>query len=278
MTVEQLEPYVRFFSKVNGMNVYNRMLCAFDFRLFYIVKGQAEFTFKNEKYRLSAGDLITISPGTPYKVQSNKSENVEYFLLNFDFTFENKFKSARIPVYERDFDASEIFSNECISMFDDVFVMRRCNGIEALLEEMVQYDIVRDLNQALLRSAIMKAVIMKIILKHSAGNGGEEKLVKEVKKYIDRHSAQPLTNMQIAKRFGYHPYYLGNVFLSEEGMTLHKYIMDSRVKNAKEKLSFTEKPISVIASEMGFRDSSYFSAFFKKVAGMTPKEYRKLCR
>ena len=85
MTIEQLEPYVRFFSKVNGMNVYNRMLCAFDFRFFYIVKGQAEFTFKNEKYRLSAGDLITISPGTPYKVQSDKSENVEYFLLNFDF-------------------------------------------------------------------------------------------------------------------------------------------------------------------------------------------------
>ena len=112
----------------------------------------------------------------------------------------------------------------------------------------------------------------------NAGDGGEEKLVKEVKKYIDRHAAQPLTNMQIAKRFGYHPYYLGNVFLSEEGITLHKYIMDARVKNAKEKLSFTEKPISVISSEMGFKDSSYFSAFFKKVTGTTPKEYRKLYR
>ncbi|MBR5538670.1 MAG: helix-turn-helix transcriptional regulator, partial [Clostridia bacterium] len=159
-----------------------------------------------------------------------------------------------------------------------IFVLRRCNGIEALLEEMVQYDIVRDIDQALFRSAVMKAVIMKIILMHNAGDGGYDKLVKDIKKYIDRYAVQPLTNTQIAKRFGYHPYYLGNVFSNEEGITLHKYIMDARVKNAKERLSFTEKPISVISSEMGFKDSSYFSAFFKKVTGMTPKEYRKLYR
>ncbi len=119
---------------------------------------------------------------------------------------------------------------------------------------------------------------MKIIVKHKARDNGEVRLVNEVKKYIDEHSASPLTNVHIAKHFGYHPYYLGNVFATEERETLHKYIMDARVKKAKEKLSFTEKPISLIAAEMGFKDSSYFSAFFKKISGMTPKEYRKLYR
>ena len=44
------------------------------------------------------------------------------------------------------------------------------------------------------------------------------------------------------------------------------------------KLGFTEKAISVISSEMGFLDCSHFSAFFKKATGMTPKEYRNLCK
>ena len=43
---------------------------------------------------------------------------------------------------------------------------------------------------------------------------------------------------------------------------------------AKEKIYDTEKTISEIAYELGFRYPQHFSRLFKKIAGITPKEYR----
>ncbi|MBQ6305917.1 MAG: AraC family transcriptional regulator, partial [Bacteroidales bacterium] len=40
-------------------------------------------------------------------------------------------------------------------------------------------------------------------------------------------------------------------------------------------LRSTEMSISQIADEMGFADQSLFGKYFKRVTGMSPKEYRK---
>ncbi len=41
-------------------------------------------------------------------------------------------------------------------------------------------------------------------------------------------------------------------------------------------LADTEKTVNQIAEELGFQYSQHFNRMFKKVAGRTPSEYRKL--
>lgn len=56
-----------------------------------------------------------------------------------------------------------------------------------------------------------------------------------------------------------------------------KTIIDQRMLTAiKRQLIFTKQPLEQIAYNLGYKDSSYFSRFFKKHTCMSPSQYRKL--
>ena len=52
------------------------------------------------------------------------------------------------------------------------------------------------------------------------------------------------------------------------------YLIDFRLKQAAKLLTSTEKTVARIAEETGFEGSAYFCRKFKKLYGMTPKDYR----
>lgn len=54
-----------------------------------------------------------------------------------------------------------------------------------------------------------------------------------------------------------------------------QYLIDYRLSRAAQWLNATEWPITEIAMNAGFNDSSHFTQSFKKKMGMTPIEYRK---
>ncbi len=278
MKLEELNPYVRFFKKIARGQIYKSAVCAYDFRLFYLYKGGITFELEKARHRLEGGDVILIPPGTAYKLVYDTPQEIGYYLVNFDFVFDPLYRSSHTPAPSECFDQKQIFSNEWIEPFGEIFVLQSCRSIERVLEEMNESNVTDGKEQAVLGSALMKSVLMKIVLKSKADEGEAASLIREVKDYIEKNSTRRLTNQEVAGHFGYHPYYLSHVFAKAEGKTLHQYINEMRVKAAKERLCLTEQPIAVIAEELGFADCPYFSYFFKKATGMTPKEYRELCK
>lgn len=57
-------------------------------------------------------------------------------------------------------------------------------------------------------------------------------------------------------------------------MNLKEYIQEVRLKHARLLLNTTKFPIQEIAANCGFLDVNYFTRVFKKVHGMSPREYR----
>jgi len=47
-----------------------------------------------------------------------------------------------------------------------------------------------------------------------------------------------------------------------------------RIEKAKKLLSSTNMKLSTIAMEIGYNEPNYFSHVFRKVEGITPKEFR----
>lgn len=77
------------------------------------------------------------------------------------------------------------------------------------------------------------------------------------------------------KKLGYHPDYFRRCFKKVTGMTPINYLTMLRINQAKvllEQSSFIS--ISAVAANCGFNDSFYFSTCFKKLSGISPKEYR----
>jgi two-component system response regulator YesN len=69
--------------------------------------------------------------------------------------------------------------------------------------------------------------------------------------------------------------YLCSYFKKETQYTINQYITNIRIEQAKYLLSYTNDKIYDIALKIGFCDTNYFSALFKKQVGITPLEYRK---
>jgi AraC-like DNA-binding protein len=68
--------------------------------------------------------------------------------------------------------------------------------------------------------------------------------------------------------------YLRHVFKKEYGVSPVKYIILKRIQNAKELLASSHRSIKSIAFECGFESEHYFSRLFRKVAGVSPTDYR----
>ncbi|WP_028910826.1 helix-turn-helix domain-containing protein [Prevotella sp. AGR2160] len=71
------------------------------------------------------------------------------------------------------------------------------------------------------------------------------------------------------------PGYFGDLIRKETGMNAQVFIQQHVLSLSKERLMDDNKGIGQIADELGFQYPQHFTRFFKKMTGMTPKEYRQ---
>jgi AraC family transcriptional regulator len=88
--------------------------------------------------------------------------------------------------------------------------------------------------------------------------------------YIHAHLDGDLSMAQIASSVNTSPNYFASLFKTATGISLHQYVIQQRVERAKLLLKTTDLPISNIASQVGFANSSHFTYHCKRQTGMTP--------
>lgn len=72
------------------------------------------------------------------------------------------------------------------------------------------------------------------------------------------------------------PNYFGDLVKKETGKTAKDYIQLKMLDMAKETLLDQKRSISQVAYALGFQYPQHFVRFFKKYAGVTPSEYRRV--
>ncbi len=94
--------------------------------------------------------------------------------------------------------------------------------------------------------------------------------------YVARHYTTPLRVGDIASSVGLTPDYAATLFRKVFGMTLTDLITRHRIAHAQRNLVSTGDPILQIALDAGFDSLSRFNRAFRQLAGMTPREYRRM--
>ena len=64
------------------------------------------------------------------------------------------------------------------------------------------------------------------------------------------------------------------MFKKETSYTVISYLTQYRIQKAMELLRDCRCKVYEVAEQVGYRDVTYFSSTFKKVAGMSPSEYQ----
>lgn len=106
------------------------------------------------------------------------------------------------------------------------------------------------------------------------GAGGSQ-LIQAAREYILLHLDKPITTEDLSRAAGMNRTYLCKRFQEEIGMTVNHYVTAVKMDEAKRLLEVTKKTPAEIAEMLGYSSQSYFQCVFKKVAGVTPGEYRK---
>jgi AraC-like DNA-binding protein len=93
--------------------------------------------------------------------------------------------------------------------------------------------------------------------------------------YIAKNYHNSLQLNAVAKVAGYHKNHFCMKFKCLTGKTVNEYINCVRIEESKKRLKNSWMKIVDIAFTVGFSDVSTFNRNFKKIVGVTPKEYRK---
>jgi YesN/AraC family two-component response regulator len=108
-----------------------------------------------------------------------------------------------------------------------------------------------------------------------ASNDRYGSVIRDAKEYIRANFSQSdLSLNRIAVHIGVSPSYFSSIFKQETGQSFVEYLTQVRMERACELLKCTSYRTSEIGEQVGYNDSHYFSAAFKKAMGQSPKEYK----
>ncbi len=93
-------------------------------------------------------------------------------------------------------------------------------------------------------------------------------------KYIQDNCSAKMTLKGIAEHFSLLESTLNRNYKKDTGITLKSFISSQILQTAKEKLLLSDLNIKEIAYMLKFSDEFYFSRFFKRLTGISPREYR----
>ncbi len=105
----------------------------------------------------------------------------------------------------------------------------------------------------------------------------EREFVCAMEQRLLLHPEEPLDLETFAESLHVSRFHLLREFKRSVGLPPHKFQMQNRIRKARKMMLDTRLPLTEVALAAGFYDQSHFIRCFRKLAGMTPSEFREAC-
>ncbi len=144
---------------------------------------------------------------------------------------------------------------------------------EALTSLQSEISTIRTSDEA---SAYLVRLAKKYWSWRTEGADRYSEMIDKVKAYIEEHYDKDYISLQSASDYvQLSPSHLSKVFSQGTGQTFIEHLTQTRMKKAMELLLTTPAKSYEVAFLVGYNDAHYFSNLFKRVTGMTTKQFRK---
>lgn len=231
--------------------------------LIFVSKGNFQLQLNNKKYKLIQNSLIITNANDAQKYYSSSS-NLEYYFMHFD----GNNVSTMLQFINNQ-------SGTIITPANPKIIKKNIKSILLSLKE-----------KKMLSESQMSAKIYEILCeclqqskkdtkKYFVDKADYEDTIALAEKYIIDNINTPLSVKSIAKQVHMSSSHFSKIFKLETGFSPYDYVLDARLKKAKEYLCNTDKSIEQIAFLTGFNSESNFVYFFTTNTGISPLKYRK---
>lgn len=237
----------------------------------FLVRGDRTVITPLMTYTIHAGSVGLIAPYVYHQTVPASQDEYESILIKFtpDFAeplvinFGARFLEQLYSWPERR------FSEECTSR------------IYAMFQEIVEeYAKESDFKEMVLQCLVFRLLIY--ISEHGFASEKEQahptkvsKAILEAVLYMEKNYQKQMNIDEVAEVSGYAVAYFSRLFQEQLGRSFTDYLINIRLRHVASLLLNTDKSITDIALESGFRYPGNMTSVFTKKIGMTPREYRK---
>ena len=102
----------------------------------------------------------------------------------------------------------------------------------------------------------------------------DKKSVARVIDYIHANTGGNISLLAMAQIAGVSPNHFVLLFTKATGLSPHQYVLRARIDSAKLLLKDEGLSIAEVSRLTGFRTQEHFTKVFRKIVGVTPREFR----
>lgn len=164
-----------------------------------------------------------------------------------------------------------------------VYKVKDAAALDALLNRM-HMELVYDedygnyfasafLNEFILEFA-RQCSLLPAAAKEQAAENAYEKSMAMIRDYVEYHFMHNISMQDLCDLLLVSPQHLCRIVKTCTGKRPTEYINMIRIEKAKSMLIGTDETVETVALWSGFENCNYFCKIFKRLAGMTPRQYR----
>ncbi len=237
------------------------------FQILYVAAGSGDVLFSNETLSLTPGTIVTIPPGTSHGFRFSKTvvgSVITILSSHLDHGPNDRSRLGQWLARPR-------------KIASDTHLMDASEAVRVLERIATEFE-----GRNLGRNEILRAYVS--VLLHLLFRVGDDRenwenssgdiRVDALINLIDEHFRTQRALSFYAAGVGVSPTHLNRLVRAWQGCSAHELIERKILEEAKRQLIFSMSSIQEISYHLGFQDAAYFSRFFLRGTGKTPKSWR----
>jgi AraC-like DNA-binding protein len=237
--------------------------------LLYSLTDGGILEYRHKTKTLERGDLVIISPHESFKYKHNvlsstsntSTTNNALFWINFDGELADNFAERLLMKMDDGVANVGVLSN-IVNDFDELLAL----GSRGYTATNVIHA-VHVLQQALSFLALQLRLV--------SFNSNSSFDLNTVETLMQNNLHQELSLDALAHHCQLSKFHFSKKFRELTDTSPIQHFINMKIQKACFQLDNSEKTIKTIGEELGYSDPYYFSRLFKKVIGMSPKQYRE---
>lgn len=228
----------------------------------YVMYGEIDIEQEGKRFYAVSGQCVLLTLRKAHRFYTNQEQTAHIFWL----LFEGELLDGLMIKYAESGDLPYVFSS-------DMAVENICRCFE--IYRKCGPDCQENLSPVIYRM-VLGILKDKMFSRQFQLITLEEKLKREIDRYIDVHISRKITLDELAACANMSKFHFSRQFKELWGLSPMAYVQSRKISLSKILLKLTDYKESVIADMLGFTDYSHFSKAFKKLNAISPGQYRKL--
>lgn len=229
----------------------------------FIENGQRYLLCNNKEYIINPGDITIFNPRDNHTCEQVDGKTLDYRCINIqsDIMLQAVFEITGRK-YLPHFTQAVLYHSEIATSLRELHLMILNKETDFKKEELFLF-LIEQLIQDYSDTAPAQCTIEPV------------SEIKAACDYLELNYAKAITLEYLSSLVGLSKYHFLRSFTKQKGISPYSYLETIRISNAKKLLEQGIRPIEV-AFQTGFNDQSHFTNFFKKLIGLTPKQYMRI--